>query len=432
MSTFRGALVAAGLAALAAMPLHAQDRIQLGIKYSPGVQPGVIVVAGPGLDSVRKIVERDLQYSDRFQVAFWPDSAGPFTGTLNTQLYRETLGLTWAVELQPSVGGVHVRLHNLASGQVALDAVRGVITAGTGRDRLDIHRLSDEVTKLATGSVGIAASRILFHNADNAIWSIDSDGANLEKVSRGTGIAYSPNWSRDGGQFAYSEMRDYGAAIILQNLASFSRKVVPSTTGSGQAITPALSPDGKELLFGWSTDHGTDLYRVDVARMCCVMALTASGRLADNLSPTYSPDGRRVAFVSTRAGNAQIYVMDADGANQRALDLAAGPGTGNSYAPDWSPDGERVAFHRDIAGGRQVLFYDFGTGRATAITSAGRNEDPSWAPDSRHLVYKSDRSRGQQLWVIDTETGNFRQLTTLNGANTLMPDWSPSLTGTTP
>lgn len=425
----RGVLAAAWLA-LAASPLQAQDPIQLGIRYQPGARPGIVVAAHAGLDSVRKIVERDLQYSDRFEMAFWPEGAGPLTGPLNLALYRETLGLTWAVEMRPVVGGVEVFLHHLPSGETRLQGVRGVATAGSGPGRMSIHALSDELTLAASGGRGIAATRILFQHAD-AIWSIDSDGANLSRLSRGPGIAMSPVWSPDGNRIAYTELRDFTGPIVIHSLTSESRQTVPTTTGAGNAITPAFSPAGGEMIFARTGEQGTDLYRVDIARMCCVLALTASGKLADNMNPTYSPDGRRVAFMSTRPGRPQIYVMDHDGANQRALDPSAGAGTGASFAPDWSPDGERIAFHRDIAGGRQVMVYEFGTGRTRAITGTGRNEDASWAPDSRHLVFRSTRSAGSQLWVLDTESGTTRQLTNLNGPARL-PSWSPSFAGSNP
>lgn len=411
--------------------LEAQDPIQLGIRYQPGARPGMVVAAGPGLDSVRKIIERDLDFSNRFEMAFWPEGAGPLRGPLNRQLYRETLGITWAVELQPVTGGVNVMLHHLPSGETRLSGVRGIDVTGTGSGRMSIHVLSDEITLTATGGKGIAASRVLFEYND-AIWSVDSDGANLRQVSRGIGIPMSPHWSPDGNRIAYTELRDHIGPVVIQSLNSGSRQTVPGTSGAGVSITPDFSPGGGDLAFALSSEDGTDIYRVDIARMCCVLKLTASGKLADNLNPAYSPDGRRIAFESTRAGRNQIYVMDADGANQQALDPSAGPGTGGSFAPDWSPDGEKVAFHRDIAGGRQIMVYDFGTGRATAVTSAGRNEDPSWGPDSRHLVFRSTRSGGQQLWVLDTEgTQPPRQLTNVNGP-ARMPDWSPSFSGSTP
>lgn len=416
------------LMVVAAGGLHAQDRLQIGIDYRPGVRPGVLVVAGPGLDSTRRIVERDLRFSDRFEMAFWPDSAGPLVGPLNAALYRQ-FGLAWAVELQLVEGGVEARVVDLASGEVRHRLVRGIDPSGVGPSRLGIHQLSDEIVRQMTGGPGIAATRILF-TRDDAIWSVDSDGANLTQVSRGTGRALSAAWAPGGQRIAYTELRDYAGAVVIQTLGSGARQTVPGTTGGGNSITPAFSPDGKELIFARSDEAGTALYRVDVERMCCVQRLTASGRLVIDQNPTYSPDGLRVAFNSTRAGRVQVYVMDADGANQRVLVPFDGE-QGSSYAPEWSPDGRKLAFHRDVAGGRQILVHDLASGRTQAVTSVGRNEDPSWAPDSRHIVFKSDRGGGEQLWILDLESHEMRQLTNVNGRARL-PAWSPSFARNNP
>jgi TolB protein len=360
-------------------------------------------------------------------MAILADTAAPIAGAFNLGLYAN-FGLTWAVELTAVTGGVQAKLHHLPSRETRHTVVRGLDPAGTGAGRMRIHQLSDELQVAAVGGKGIAATRILFVLAD-AIWSVDSDGANISRMSRGTGRALSPTWSPDGSRFAFNEMRDYGGVIVLQNIASGARQVVPRPTGNGQAMTPAISPDGSTMIYAITSERGTDLFAVDIARMCCVRPLTATGKLADNINPTYSPDGRRVAFMSTRPGRGQIYVMDADGANQRSL--VNFDGGGAAYAPEWSPDGDRVAFHRDIAGGKHVLVYDFGTGRATAVTSAGRNEDPSWAPDSRHLVFRSSRGGSDQLWIYDTESNALRQLTNVSGAARL-PAWSPAVQGTNP
>ena len=232
-------------ALLLAVPLglQAQDRIQLGIEYRPGVRPGIMVAAGAGLDSVRKIVERDLQFSDRFEIAYWPDSAPPLSGPLNPALYGEVLPITWAVELQPAEGGVEVVLHHLPSSEERLRAVRHLDPAGEGSQRLAIHRVSDEVVRLTTGGQGIASTSILFSLGD-AIWSIDSDGANMRQMSRGTGIAMGAVWSPDGSSFAYTEIRDYAGPVILQTIGTGARRTIPTTTGAGYNMTPAFSPDG--------------------------------------------------------------------------------------------------------------------------------------------------------------------------------------------
>ena len=136
------------------------------------------------------------------------------------------------------------------------------------------------------------------------------------------------------------------------------------------------------------------------------------GRFADNLSPTFSPDGRRIAFISTRAGPPQVYVMAADGTDQELLAPFDYGATGSSNAPEWSPDGASVVFHREVPAARSSSWSTSPAAGFAQLTSSGRNEDPTWAPDGRHIAFISDRSGRRQLWVIDIETGRVRQLAT--------------------
>src|SRR6185436_10874661 len=196
--------------------------------------------------------------------------------------------------------------------------------------------------------------------------------------------------------------------IVLQVLGTGTRTVVPTTSGT-QNITPVFSSDGSALMFARMSDQGVSLYGANVRDLCCVERLTG-GRFAENFSPAYSPDGRRVVFVSTRSGGQQIYAMAADGTDQELLVPFDYGDTGNSNAPDWSPDGATIAFHREVGGVPQIYTFDLAGRRAKQWTSSGRNEDPSWAPDGRHLVFVSNRSGVKQLWVLDIETGRSRQL----------------------
>jgi TolB protein len=161
---------------------------------------------------------------------------------------------------------------------------------------------------------------------------------------------------------------------------------------------------------------------MNAAENCCAQRLTV-GRYADNLSPTFSPDGRRIAFVSTRAGPPQIYVMAADGTDQELLAPFDYGATGSSNAPEWSPDGANVVFHREVSRSPQLFLMDAaGRGSPRQLTDAGRNEDPTWSPDGRHVAFISDRSGRRQIWIIDIETGRVRQLSTPNAAR--LPSWS--------
>ena len=96
--------------------------------------------------------------------------------------------------------------------------------------------------------------------------------------------------------------------------------------------------------------------------------------------PTWSPNGRKIAFVSDRAGSAEVYVMNADGSRQRRLTRYAKPGE-----LAWSPDGRMLAFGSHARGGpRDVYVMNAdGTGLLNLTPGPGGGEAPSWSPDGR-------------------------------------------------
>jgi TolB protein len=436
------------LAVCAATRLAGQDStvdrgVRIGITYRPGVRPGLVVLpvaAGP-LDSVRAMVGRDLDFSDRFEVITLPggDSLDPAptpgsatagrgraaasVSGLNYSLYQ-ALGADFAVQFRAGPGdSVVLVLHDVAAGAVRRTVAGRLPPAGDAGYRMAIHRLADQVVQASLGAPGTSATRILFVK-DKHVWSVDQDGANLRLVSSATKEALSPAWSADGKRFAYMEFNGGHGQINLLDLSTGKRSVVYGSTGRYSDFTPAFSPDGKTMAFSRATEEGTDLWSVNYRDACCLQRLTV-GKFSDNLSPTYSPDGRRVAFVSTRPGLAQIYVMGVDGTDQQLFAPFDYGVSGSSNAPDWSPDGLSVAFHRDVGGTLQVFVLDVRKGAVKQLTSLGRNEDPTWAPDSRHLAFVSDRAGYRQLWIIDLETGRIRPLLQQSGER--LPAWSPRL-----
>ncbi len=435
---------------LTAQDTTAIDRgVRIGIIYRPGVRPGLVMLprVGMGLDSVRAIVARDLDYSDRFEVITLPggDSirlAGSPTSTrgtgrrpggtaatggaqsgstLNYPLYQ-ALGADFALDITAAGDTTVATLHDIAAAGIRRTVRARLPRPGDPDFRMAVHRLADQALQAALGTSGIAATRVLFVR-DGKVYQIDQDGADQKLVSSTNRQAMSPAWGSDGRQFAYMEFQAGKGWLYLQQMASGQRTPV-STTGSALDFTPAFSPDGQTLAFSRATEEGTDLYTINIKNNCCLRRLTV-GRFSDNLSPTFSPDGQRIAFVSTRPGLPQIYVMAADGTDQQLFAPFDYGVTGSSNAPEWSPDGQSVAFHRDVAGTLQVFVLDVRTRTVRQLTSVGRNEDPTWAPDSRHLAFVSDRSGYRQLWIIDLDTGRIRPLLQQSGAR--LPSWSPRL-----
>jgi TolB protein len=409
---------------------QAIDKVRVGVEYQPGVRPGLVVLPGAGLDSARAIVRRDLDYSDRFEMVALADdgtalgSRGSEGGGVSYGIYK-ALGAEFGVELAQAAGGVTVRLHDLNAGQVRNTQSFPLPSATDPAYRLEVHRIADEVARWASGTVGIAASRLLFVSGGR-VYRVDSDGETITALTPAGQTSLSPTWAPDGQRFAYTALAGGRGGVMVQTLASAAPLQVPGTN-TGLNITPSFSPDGRLLAYAHSDETGTDIFLANVADRCCAQRLTV-GRYADNLSPTFSPDGRRIAFVSTRAGPPQVYVMAADGTDQELLAPFDYGATGSSNAPEWSPDGANVVFHREVAGSPQLFLVDVAGRRVRQLTSSGRNEDPTWGPDGRHITFVSDRSGVRQLWVIDVETGRVRQLQTPGAAR--LPAWSRRLSRT--
>ena len=423
-----------------------EQGVRVGITYTPGMRPGMLVLGGPvreRLDSARAILRRDLEFSDRFEMIYLPggDSLilglgpvespdeGQSTGTatsvfVNYSLYA-ALGADYAVSiLEEFDSTLSVNLYDVGGEAIRTSVVVSELDPTTAEFRMAVHRASDAAVRAATGEPGYAASQIAFVS-NGRLYTVHSDGAKTTAISPAGVEAFSPAWGPEGGTLAYTELDGKGwGSIVLRDVETGARRAIEPTQQYAN-YGPDFSPDGRTIAFSRSWDEGTDIFSYNLAQDCCLQRLTV-GRLSDNLSPAYSPDGRRIAFESTRVGLAQVYVMAADGTDQELFAPYDYGVTGDSHSPSWSPDGLNLAFHRTVASSPQIFVMDARSRSVRQLTSAGRNEDPTWAPDGRHLAFKSTRTGGVQIWVMDIETGRIRQLTRIG--QTRMPSWSRHMT----
>jgi TolB protein len=423
-------------------PAAAQDQpagIRLGAPYN--VQRPLMAVrpfAGPApiaeaVDSVSRIIQRDLRFSNRYNML----DAVPSNLASGTVDYRQwnALNVVYLVagELSAGMRGYTLALtvHDVVYGRVISERSFSLPPATDPDFRMAVHAVSDEIVRWTLNQQGSAATRIALTRQNGGgsydLLLVDSDGFAMRRVA-GTGTQlYSPTWSPDGRRILYAINTDRGWQLVERDVQSGSQRAV--SPGPSQLYTPAYAPDGGRIALSAWRDDGAEIFEYELARQCCLRRLTGTGRTI-SMNPVYSPDGRQIAFNSDRAGNPAIYVMAADGSGSPTL---LSPYSAGSYytSPAWAPTGSRVAFHgrwnAQMRGTFQIMVADANRpgGQIEQITARGNNEDPSWAPDGRHVVYTSVGDGAAGLYIIDVETKTRRLLA--GGANLRMAEWSPPL-----
>ncbi|MEI7036525.1 Tol-Pal system beta propeller repeat protein TolB [Fulvimonas yonginensis] len=121
------------------------------------------------------------------------------------------------------------------------------------------------------------------------------------------------------------------------------------------------------------------------------------------LSPAWSPDGRKIAYVSFESGNSQVYVQDiTTGARQ----LVASHKRGINGAPAWSPDGSKLAVSLSYVGNPEIFVIDMATRKETRLTnSLSIDTEPTWSPDGQSIYFTSDRSGRPQIYQMPATGG---------------------------
>jgi TolB protein len=214
-----------------------------------------------------------------------------------------------------------------------------------------------------------------------------------------------------------------GGAVRQVGEAGFQQH---TAVDEGEDSGISVDPSGRWMVYA-STRHSEhpDLY---VQRVDGTSVTQLTNDSADDAFPVFSPDGKRIAFCSTRTGTWQVYVMDADGRN--AVQVSSG--RTQCIHPTFSPDGKRVAFSSLGARSGQWELW-------TASLDGGEQKMigyglfPSWSPrkDLDRIAYQRPRQRGSRwfsLWTIDLVDGEGRRPTEVAVspvAAVVTPAWSP-------
>ena len=177
-------------------------------------------------------------------------------------------------------------------------------------------------------------------------------------------------------------------------------------------ITPTWSPDTRAIAYtSWRRGY-MDIF---VALIYQGTQETPAARSPQNWLPAYSPDGMRMAFTSNRDGNAELYVMNRDGSNVRRLTQHPAIDT----TPTWSPSGEQIAFTSDRSGSPQIYVMGAdGSGVRRLTTNESYADRPTWSPPPfNEIAYAGRTGPGYDIKVYDFATGQTKQITFGEGSN---------------
>ncbi len=285
------------------------------------------------------------------------------------------------------------------------------------------HRFANEVTRELTGVPGAFDTRIVYISdatGSKELYVMDYDGHGPKKLTDLKSICLSPAWSPSGDKLVFTSFWRRNPGLYLLDLkGSASLKQVlrgfsPLCSGG------TWSADGSWMAFSASLDGNTELFRTHPDGGGTPKRLTKNWAI--DVSPSWSPDGKHIVFVSDRAGHPDLYVLQPETEKIRRLTFE---GSYNAD-PDWSPRGDGIVYVSRVNGRFQIFrIRPDGTDRRQLTKGAGDHLKPSWSPDGRLIVFSADQEGSQDLYLMRGDGTGVKRLTwSPHGESD--PAWSPS------
>jgi TolB protein len=285
-----------------------------------------------------------------------------------------------------------------------------------------------------------------------SLYTVRPNGTHLRRLTvpptrQALGGDSGPAWAPGGGRLVFERNLPYWGSDRMRLMSVSSRGGRPAslTTGPFDAM-PAFSPDGRHIAF-------TRVTQSLIAPTASLFTVDARGRhlarlLSDgiDLSAAWSPDARTIAFSRLASPDrpveeSTLYLADADGSHVRRLGAAPVHGV----SPAWSPDGNRLAFVSFVDGntpscpagscppnGELYVIRTDGSGLTRLTRSRADDEHPTWSPDGRRIAFASGfsvRRQGHAPWLLVISAEGGRAVRIGRFAGVIDPSWSPAGVG---
>ncbi len=306
--------------------------------------------------------------------------------------------------------------HDLLQRQAVKKTVKVNLTGSLAIDRRKVHHLANDFMQKATGRKSVFENRILYSVRTkknekewlSEIWIADWDGQNARRVTFENSYCVHPLFL-SANTFLYVSYKSGFPKIYTASLDN-PKNTQPLISLRGNQLLPALDRQRKQLAFISDAAGRPDLFLQPLNRLFTFqkpIQLFSFPR-ATQASSTFSPDSKKLAFVSDKDGTPRIYWIDLTDAlksrKRPKANLITIKNRGN-VSPCWSSDGKKIAYSSRTDGIRQIWLYDFETKEEQQLTFDKKNkENPNFALDNLHVIYNTEDKEEAELYIIDVKT----------------------------
>lgn len=279
------------------------------------------------------------------------------------------------------------------------------------------HAFCADLVELLTGKKSVFGSKIVFVSNKSGfkeIYRCDFDGQGVEQLTSSKSISLTPALSPDGRYLAYTDFSSGRPTLYIRSL---SDNKTSASAKTGVSIDPGWR-NGGEVATTLSFEGDQEIYLLKSDGSLSRRVTNSKGI---DVSPTFSPDGSKMAFVSSRNGLPQIFIQDMQSGQVKRLTFSGRYNT----QPSWSPAGDKIAYTTWENNGEINIFtigVD-GTGLTQLTRRARENESPSWSPDGTMIVFTSNRLGKKNLFVMSSRGENEKRLLESDGEQ-MQPSWS--------